>query len=159
VRIFSEGRLVAAVSAVLCSTQMPGVSVAAAQQPEPARPVAAGSIELPVRDARGDSYGGTRYGSLTTGAVAYDGRPVVFYSFRCVAGITIQVDAQSDFDNVAMIVAPDGRQLAFNDDADEGLNARIRWECPDAGEYLIGVGAYTRSEEGHFTLMVARLGG
>jgi hypothetical protein len=95
---------------------------------------------------------------LDPSAAPYDYRPMAFHTLQCAPGLQIDVNATSDWDNVAAIVAPDGRtQMAFVDDA-VGTNARIVWSCPDARRYAIGVGAFQTGTGGPFQLSVGTVG-
>ncbi len=99
-------------------------------------------------------------GALTeSSAPGPGGRRGEFYGLRCVTGLAIQVDAVSDWDNFALIVAPDGRTVAQNDDGGDANNARIAWTCPDNQLYRIGVASYHAGVTGVFTLRVTVTGG
>ena len=88
-----------------------------------------------------------------------DGAAYDAFLIRAGAGERLAVDLTSDaFDPVVRIGRMSGgafEELAMNDDGpDMGLNARLVFTAPDAGEYLIRATALDASGEGAYTLVV-----
>lgn len=81
-----------------------------------------------------------------------------FYPFQGAAGqrVRVSVTAQpaSGFDPVAVLIAPDGRELAIGDD-DNGLNPQFTADLPTDGTYQVRVNGYLTG--GPFDLVVERL--
>src|SRR4051812_41581400 len=70
------------------------------------------------------------------------GRRAEFFGFRCVPGLAVQIDALSSWDNIAILIGPDGRVRKRDDDSGAFNNARIAWTCPDDALYRIAVASY-----------------
>ncbi len=81
-----------------------------------------------------------------------------FYPFQGGAGqrVRVSVTAQpaSGFDPVAVLIAPDGRELAMGDD-ENGLNPQFTADLPADGTYQVRVNGYLTG--GPFDLVVERL--
>lgn len=82
-----------------------------------------------------------------------------FYPFQGKAGqqVRIQVVAQpdSDLDPVAVLLGPDGSEIASGDDSENDLNPRFTVELPADGTYTVRVNGYLTS--GPFDLTVESL--
>ncbi|MBZ0296685.1 MAG: PPC domain-containing protein [Anaerolineae bacterium] len=83
----------------------------------------------------------------------------LFYPFQGQAGqrVRIQVIAQpgSDLDPVAVLLGPDGSEIAAGDDSENDLNPRFTVELPADGTYTVRVNGYLTS--GTFDLLVESL--
>lgn len=93
-------------------------------------------------------------------AEADDGGAYDAFTLRLAAGERIAIDLTSeDFDPVVRIGrTADGAfdELAMNDDgADTGLNSRLLFTAPEAGDYVIRATALDGSSEGAYSLGVA----
>jgi len=78
------------------------------------------------------------------------------WSFYGTAGQNIQIDVlSSEFDAYAILQGPGGNEIARDDDAGGGTNARIRVSLPTAGTYRILANAYKRGETGRFTVRLS----
>jgi serine protease Do len=78
------------------------------------------------------------------------------WSFFGTAGQNIQIDVvSSDFDAYAILQGPGGNDVARDDDAGGGTNARIRVALPTAGTYRILANAYRPGETGRFTVRLS----
>lgn len=117
------------------------------------------ALSLLLQGDRLISVGGQVRGVLTDSSAASPyGRRAEFYGFRCLRGLRIRVDVLSDWDNLALAVAPDGRVVVRDDDGgDEHNNASFDWTCPDDQLYRLGVASYHEGVGGPFTLRVAAL--
>jgi len=88
-----------------------------------------------------------------------DGAAYDAFQIRAGAGERLAIDLTSDaFDPVVRIGRMSGdafEELAMNDDGpDMGLNARLVFTAPDAGEYVIRATALEASGEGAYSLTV-----
>lgn len=85
-----------------------------------------------------------------------DGKRYGAYTFTASAGERVKIDLESDdFDSflrVGRIVNGAFIQLAYNDDGGDGLNARLVFTAPQAGEYLIRATSYSGSADGQYRL-------
>lgn len=104
--------------------------------------------------------GQTLQGRLATNdGEAEDGSTYDAFTVRLEAGERIAIDLNSDdFDPVVRIGRAGGpfSELSMNDDgSDTGLNARLLFTAPEAGEYLIRATALGGSGEGAYSLAVA----
>ncbi len=90
-------------------------------------------------------------------APAPGGRRAEIFGFQCVSALAIQVDVTSSWDNLLVLLTPDGRTAAQDDDSGGNNNARITWTCPDNQLYRIAVESYHVGVGGPFTLAVTRL--
>lgn len=78
------------------------------------------------------------------------------WSFYGTAGQNIQIDVMSgDFDAFAILQGPGGNEIARDDDAGEGTNARIRVSLPIAGTYRIIANAYRQGQTGRYTVRLS----
>lgn len=104
--------------------------------------------------------GQTVQGRLTTtDGETEDGAAYDAFAIRAAAGDRLAIDLTSEaFDPVVRVgrmVEGAFEELAMNDDGpDMGLNARLVFTVPEAGEYLIRATALTGSGEGAYTLAV-----
>lgn len=86
-----------------------------------------------------------------------DGRVYDAYAFRAAAGerVAIRLDSD-DFDavlRVGRMVGGSFVQIAENDDGgNSGLNARLVFTAPEAGEYVVQATAYSDGAEGSYRL-------
>ncbi|WP_162160876.1 PPC domain-containing protein [Leptolyngbya sp. PCC 6406] len=55
--------------------------------------------------------------------------------------LTIRMSSE-EFDTVLLLLAPNGEEVAFNDDADGSLNSRIVYMVPETGQYTIVARSY-----------------
>lgn len=79
------------------------------------------------------------------------GRP---YTIEMKADKTYTIDLMSNqFDAFLILRDKAGKQLAFDDDGGEGLNSRLRFQCPADGSYTI-VATGLGSPVGEYTLQV-----
>jgi hypothetical protein len=75
------------------------------------------------------------------------------YAIKLAKGKTYQIDMMSkDVDSFLRLEDASGKELARDDDSGANRNARIRFECPENGEYRIiattylgGTGSFTMS--------------
>jgi hypothetical protein len=76
------------------------------------------------------------------------------YTIKLEKGGKYQFDCISTnvFDNFMRIEDAKGEQLAEDDDSGGDLNARIIFDCKEAGEYRIIVTSYAPGDTGEFTL-------
>lgn len=81
------------------------------------------------------------------------------YTFEGKAGqqITIEMDS-SEVDPYLILLAPDGRDLAQDDDGGGGANARLVTALPADGVYTILANSYQPGETGRYRLNI-RMGG
>ncbi len=100
-------------------------------------------LDVPVAGVLTDSSG-----------VEPGGRRAEFFAFRCLAGLGVQVDVVSGWDNMAMLIGADGRVRARDDDGGTANNARIGWTCPDNDAYRIAVASYHYGVGGPFVLTI-----
>ncbi len=139
IRLFQDG----VYSIRVAGAGFPGsyrLSLLAAAEPLPVTPVAS---RVPIMAAAG-FVSGERY---------------VFYPFQGLAGqqVQIQVIARpgGDLDPVAVLLAPDGAEIASGDDSPDDLNPRFIASLPADGTYTVRVTGYLSS--GDFTLTVDRV--
>jgi WD40 repeat protein len=82
------------------------------------------------------------------------------WSFNARAGDQLTIAVNADFDTTLTIIAPDGSQLAFNDDHETAdgewtLNSEIKdLTLPLSGRYEIVVGSFANSDGGVYTLLL-----
>lgn len=85
-----------------------------------------------------------------------DGRVYDAYAFRAAAGERVAIALESeDFDavlRVGRVVEGAFVQIAENDDGGSGLNARLIFTAPQAGEYVVQATAYGQAAEGDYRL-------
>lgn len=85
-----------------------------------------------------------------------DGRVYDAYAFRAAAGERVAIALESeDFDavlRVGRVVEGVVVQMAENDDGGSGLNARLIFTAPQAGEYVVQATAYGQAAEGDYRL-------
>jgi hypothetical protein len=99
-------------------------------------------------------------GNLTTADPRYNGKPFQVWGFQCSAGLPLQLDILSSWDNYALLFDPMGNEAARDDDGgDEGLNARIAHTCALTGMYRITVTTFSSgTTPGIYTLQVRSTG-
>jgi hypothetical protein len=74
------------------------------------------------------------------------------------ANIKITMNATSSaIDTFLTLYAPDGRELARNDDANNSTNSEIRAALPTAGRYRFVAGSYNRASGGNYTVAVSQI--
>jgi len=97
--------------------------------------------------------------TLVAGNVSWNNKPIHLYGFQCAAGQPVQIDILSSWDNYLIVFDPSGTEVAHDDDGGEGLNARLRWTCPVAGLYKLGVTTgLVSTTPGQYTLQVQATG-
>ena len=97
--------------------------------------------------------------TLVAGGVSWNNKPIHLYGFQCAAGQPVQIDILSSWDNSLIVFDPSGTEVAHDDDGGEGLNARLRWTCPVAGLYKLGVTTgLVSTTPGQYTLQVQATG-
>lgn len=117
------------------------------------------------RAPRGPRPTAIRLGSTVSGELTSrdpeldDGGRYKAYSFRATAGQRFTVSQDSDaFDSVVLVGrmnGPDFVELSRNDDGpDTGLNSRLTFTAPTAGEYIIRATSFS-SGTGRFTVGLA----
>ena len=115
---------------------------------------------------RAQRPGGIRLGQHINGSLgrgdaeADDGLPYDAFAFRARAGERFAIDLTSDaFDPVLRVGRMAGgvfTELAQNDDGpDMGLNSRLVFTAPDAGEYVIRATPINSAGEGSYRLSLA----
>jgi hypothetical protein len=78
------------------------------------------------------------------------------WSFYGTAGQNVQIDVISgDFDAYAILMGPGGNEVARDDDAGGGTNARIRVALPASGTYRILANAYRQGQTGRYTVRLS----
>jgi hypothetical protein len=100
------------------------------------------------------------YGELSV-ASGRDGRrgdlfPVEAYVFRGRLGQKLVVELHdAEFDSVLYLIDPQGRQVAFNDDAESGEAAsRIELALPASGVFRLEVSGFSPQDVGRFRLLI-----
>ena len=90
-----------------------------------------------------------RVGADVRGALEYDG-DVDFFRFQAEQGQSYQIDVALGTldDSELVLLDPDGRELAYNDDYGDTLASRLYWNAPSSGERYVavegyGIGTYT----------------
>jgi hypothetical protein len=82
------------------------------------------------------------------------GAPCKVYTVDLAAGKTYQIDMMSkEIDPFLRLENPAGKQVAMDDDGGEGLNARIVYNCTQAGTYRV-IATCVGARRGPFTLTV-----
>lgn len=110
--------------------------------------VVTGEIEIAGQINSGDSRSNSVNNSMGIG-----------YTFEGRAGDVVRIALTSnDFDPYLILLDPDGREIAYDDDGGGGLNSQIRnFELPEDGTYTIVVSSFLtqadgQSFSGEFTL-------
>jgi serine protease Do len=81
------------------------------------------------------------------------------WRFTGHAGDMVEIDVtSSDFDTYAILQDDAGRELAHDDDAGEGTNARIMYALPSSGTYRVVAKAYREGNYGTYRVHLQRLG-
>ena len=111
--------------------------------------------------------GGSRVGPLRSGSIAMnsevsgtlarsdarltDGSVYQAWTFFGTQGQMVQVDVMSDaFDAFCILQGPAGNEIARDDDAGDGLNARINVAIPVTGTYRIIANTYRQNQFGRY---------
>lgn len=126
------------------------------------------SLSLIQRPAAGPAPrpGRIRLGQSVQGRLAANdpendaGQPYDAFTFRARGGDRFTIDLSADdFDPVVRVGQMQGRdfsELAMNDDGpDMGLNSRLVFTAPEAGDYIIRVTPLSASGEGGYSLALA----
>ncbi len=99
-----------------------------------------------------------RVGSLTARSplLPVDGSPYQAYTFRGQAGQVVTIELESaDFDPYLFLLAPDGTQIAENDDiSPENTNAALTVALPVTGDYRVIVNSYDANSRGRYRLLI-----
>jgi len=116
-------------------------------------PAVAGATELPAPTAaKAAQHAGQL--QLNDPADPVRGRPAKLYTVELKAGKTYVIDLMSaQFDCFLRLENTDGKQLAEDDDGGDGLNSRIRFQCPADGRYRLYAAALFMGQ-GPFNLLV-----
>lgn len=79
------------------------------------------------------------------------------YGLELRVGDIVTLELEGDFDTTLGLEAPDGTQIAFNDDRGDGtLNSTVSdIEVRQDGLYVVVIGSYNSAQEGTFTLRVS----
>ena len=111
------------------------------------------SVPAPLT-ARPLAYGASVNGALTAAdARTADDNAVDAYSVRLAANQTVQIDLSStEFDAKLVLKAPNGGQVAEDDDGGPSTSARIVYTAPRAGLYQIQAMALNSESLGAYTL-------
>ncbi|HXY20265.1 MAG TPA: PPC domain-containing protein [Gemmatimonadales bacterium] len=98
--------------------------------------------------------------TLVAGGASWNNKPIHVYGYQCQPGQSAQIDILSSWDNYLIVFDPNGVEVAHDDDSGEGLNARLRFSCPTAGQYRLGVTTGLASTTpGAYTLQVQQIAG
>ena len=98
--------------------------------------------------------------TLVAGGASWNNKPIHVYGYQCQPGQSAQIDILSSWDNYLIVFDPNGVEVAHDDDSGEGLNARLRFSCPTAGQYRLGVTTGLASTTpGSYTLQVQQIAG
>jgi hypothetical protein len=98
-----------------------------------------GRYSLLLRFARFAAEGPIAPGETVIGELSTNVQTTTF-TFSGTTGQTVSIDlASEDFDPLARLRAPNGREIAADDDSGPGLYANIRLALPESGEYTIVV--------------------
>ena len=78
------------------------------------------------------------------------------YTFEGKAGQQIEIDmTSSEIDPYLILLAPDGQDLAHDDDGGGGSNARVTTALPADGTYTVLANTYRAGETGHYNLRLS----
>ncbi|MEK0195989.1 PPC domain-containing protein, partial [Microcoleus anatoxicus] len=73
---------------------------------------------------------------------------------RAGQSVTISVESR-DFDTLVILLTPDGKKLATNDDISRSnTNSALTFTLPASGRYVVVVNAYKKGERGRYNLTV-----
>ncbi|MBE9179178.1 trypsin-like peptidase domain-containing protein [Oculatella sp. LEGE 06141] len=100
-------------------------------------------------------------GSLTSNSYILPADDSYFnaYSFDGTAGQQVIIEMNSsEFDSYLILLAPDGTDLAQDDDGGGDTNARLITTLPSTGTYIILANSYSSRETGNYSLRVATTG-
>ena len=112
-----------------------------------------------VPDDHGDSEGAAtaiRVGTEVRGAVDYDD-DIDFFRFQAERGQSYQIDVALGTldDSELVLLGPDSRELAYNDDYGDTYASRLYWEDLSSGERYVVVWGADTSSRGTYTLTVS----
>jgi serine protease Do len=86
----------------------------------------------------------------------FDGSFFNAYTFRANAGQRLTIDMVSnEIDAYLILLDPNGRDIAQNDDGGGGTNARLMTVVPATGTYTVLANSYSSGEAGEYELRVA----
>lgn len=81
------------------------------------------------------------------------------YTFEGKGGQRIQIDMSSqEVDSFLILIAPDGTEVAQDDDSGGGANARISTTLPADGAYLLMANSYEAGQAGNYSLKAVASG-
>ena len=96
-------------------------------------------------------------GPASEGAISTDGE-TDFFRMAVTGPTAVSIYTSGDFDARGILLGPDGREIAIDDDGGEGTNFRIDTILPRGGTYYLRVeGAGFFSRTGSYTLHAKRL--
>jgi hypothetical protein len=113
------------------------------------------AVVPPALAAEPFTFGQTKTAALTANdaVTGDDGISTDAYALRLTAGQQVQIDlSSSEFDPKLELKAPNGDQVAEDDDSGPGTNARIRFTATRAGVYQVRAMALTAGGLGAYTL-------
>lgn len=92
----------------------------------------------------------------TSGVLPADNSYFNAYTFEGRAGQQVVIEMSStEFDAYLILLAPDGRDLAQDDDSGGGSNARLQASLPVDGIYTVLANTYQSGETGNYNLRLA----
>jgi predicted Zn finger-like uncharacterized protein len=96
-------------------------------------------------------------GALKKGDPLFQGKLYKLYSIPLEQGKTYQIGLNSgQFDTFLILLGPDNKTVAVNDDGGDGTNAMIVYQAAAAGTYRIVATSLDEEDQGNFTLTVRR---
>jgi S1-C subfamily serine protease len=114
------------------------------------------------RNAQQVSLNGTPIsGSLTNSSNVLPADDSYFnsYTFEGTAGQQVVIEmTSSDIDSYLILLAPDGSNLAQDDDGAGSTNAKVTATLPASGTYIILANSYTAGETGNYSLRASAAG-
>ena len=123
----------------------------------PAPSAAATTRDAPdARDDHGDSADeatSVTVGDAVVGVLGHE-EDVDYFAFAAERGETYRIDVELGTldDSIAVLFAPDLRELEFDDDGGDSLGSRITWRVAESGTHYVGVGGWGGT--GSYTLAV-----
>ncbi len=123
----------------------------------PAPPAVAATRDAPdARDDHGDSADeatSVAVGDAVAGVLGHEG-DADYFAFAAERGETYRINVELGTldDSVAVLLAPDLRELDFDDDGGDSLGSRITWRAGESGTHYVGVGGWGGT--GSYTLTV-----
>ncbi|WP_293191991.1 MULTISPECIES: PPC domain-containing protein [unclassified Microcoleus] len=78
------------------------------------------------------------------------------HTFEGRAGQSVTISVESrDFDTLVILLTPDAKVLAKNDDISRSnSNSSVTFTLPASGRYTVVVNAYKKGERGRYTLTI-----